>query len=98
MSEKLFESLRSGGRVSSEQVSLWSGVAGLLAGLDAIGREGANVVVKIDGGRPDGSFYTVVISGGRLEEEFFRKDSGDLAALLQEAVEFYKVRVWSNTG
>ena len=93
MSNKMVESLLSGGRVTNAQISLWSDVAGLLAAMEQIGREGATAVVKIDGGRPDGSLYSVVISGGRLGEDFFRKDSGDLPALLQEAIEFYMTRV-----
>jgi hypothetical protein len=93
---QLVESLRSRGHVSGEQLAAWRDVSGLLAALDAIGRDGANAVLKIDGGRPDGSVYTVVISGGRLGEAFFRKDGDDLAALLAEAVEFYKARAWSD--
>jgi hypothetical protein len=49
-------------------------------------------VVKIDGGRSDGSVYTVVVSGGRLGEDFFRNDGADLATLLQEAISFYRSR------
>lgn len=93
--KQVVESLRSGGHLSSEQLIVWSDAAGLLAALDAIGREGASAVVKIDGGRPNDSKYTIVVSGGRLGEAFFRKDGDDLVALLVEAVEFYRVRVWT---
>ena len=98
MGNEFTASLLSSGRMTNAQISLWSGVAASLAALDAISREGATTVVKIDGGRPDGSFYSVVVSGEKLGEEFFRKDSGDLPALLQEAIEFYVTRVRSRAG
>ncbi len=71
------------------QQATWNEAAKLLSALDSIGREGANVVVKIDGGRDDGRVYTLVISGGELGKEFFRQDSAKLNALLREGVVFY---------
>jgi len=94
---RLIESLLSDGHVNQSQLKMWSDAAGLLAALDAIGREGASAVFKFDGARVDGLVYTVVVSGGRLGETFFRKDSDDFASLLVEAVEFYKTRVWSDS-
>lgn len=49
-------------------------------------RGGANVVVKVDGGREGAAVYTVVISGRRLGVEFFRRDGADLRSLLSEAL------------
>jgi len=70
----------------------WRDSLQLLAALDAVGRDGANVLLKIDGGRSDDRPYTVVVSGGRLGEEFFRKDGAALVSLLREAVVFYAAR------
>jgi hypothetical protein len=89
----LLEKLRQNGCAPATWVEAWRGCAELLAALDAIGREGGNALVKIDGARPDGSFYTVVISGGRLGEAFFRKDGADLPALLREAISFYLAQI-----
>jgi hypothetical protein len=89
------ETLGVGDRIDAARLALWSDAAGLLATFDAIGREGAVAVVKVDGARPDGSIYSVVVSGGRLRDDFFRKDGNDLAALLSEAITFYRDRVWS---
>lgn len=78
--------------LADEQVSQWREVAPLMATLEAIGRDGASAVVKIDGGRPD-AIYTVVLSGPRLGESFFRKDGSDVQVLLREAIEFYVSKV-----
>lgn len=64
-----------------------------MADLEAIAESGASVVLKIDGGRK-GDFphlsYTVVVSGGKLTPDgFFRKDSADLRATIQEAIQYY---------
>jgi hypothetical protein len=89
----LLEHLRESGCIAATWVEVWRECAELLAALDAIGRQGGNALVKVDGARPDGAFYTVVISGGRLGEAFFRKDGADLPALLREAVSFYVAHV-----
>lgn len=94
----LVEELLQDGHVSAAQVVQWRDSSGLLAVFDAIGRDGASAIVKVDGARPDGSIYTVVVSGGKLEDAFFRKDGADLDALLQEAISFYRARVWSIRG
>ena len=91
----LLEQLKSAGRFTAAQAALWHDSAELLAVADAIGREGSSVVVKIDGARKDGSIYTVVVSGGRLGEDFFRKDGADLATVLQDAISFYQSKVWA---
>lgn len=72
-------------------MAAWSDMAKLMAALDAIGRE-CNALVKIDGGRDDAGVYTVVLSGGRLGDSFFRQDGPALRPLLQEAIEFFLVR------
>ncbi|MBA3464692.1 MAG: hypothetical protein H0T46_32465 [Deltaproteobacteria bacterium] len=73
----------------------WTRCAPLLAELDALGRLGGNALVKIDGGRSDDGgalpeTYTVVLAGGRLRDEFFRRDGADLEKLLRDAIEFFK--------
>jgi hypothetical protein len=71
------------------QLEAWNEVVELLAALDAIARSGSNALVKIDGGRPGPEVYTVVVSGGRLGETFFRKDGADLRSLLRDGVSFF---------
>lgn len=73
----------------------WMRCAPLLAELDALARVGGNALVKIDGGRGDidGALpenYTVVLAGGRLRDEFFRRDGADLEQLLRDAIAFYR--------
>ncbi|MES2935333.1 MAG: hypothetical protein V4805_17810 [Pseudomonadota bacterium] len=92
--KKLIESLRTDGRVSDEHVTRWAEAAGLMAAIDAIGRDGVNAIVKIDGARTDGQVYTIVLSGAKLGESFFRRDGSDLLSLLQDAIEFYRSTVW----
>lgn len=71
-------------------VSSWGNAVRLLAAFDAIGRDGAVALLKVDGVRENGLIYTVVLSGGRLSRGAgFHKDSADLQALLREAVAFY---------
>lgn len=93
--EQLIDALLASARISNAEVALWRESAGLLAVLDAIGRDSTNAVVKIDGARTDGSVYTVVITGSKLGDEYFRKDGADLPALLREAIDFYTSRAWS---
>jgi hypothetical protein len=92
--QSLVEALLTRGHVNEEQISRWTDAAVLMAALDAIGREGAAAVVKVDGGRL-GAAYTVVLSGSRLGESFFRKDGNDILVLLRDAIEFYWSEVWS---
>jgi hypothetical protein len=93
--DSLLEELKKGARLSATRVDEWRELSGLLAVLDAIGRDGANALLKIDGERPADTIYTVLISGGRLGQSFFRRDGGDLRALLREAILFYREHVWS---
>jgi hypothetical protein len=92
--QALVGALQASGHVTEEQVARWKEAALLMATLEAIGRDGTTAVVKVDGGRPD-AVYTVVVSGARLGESFFRKDGNDVLALLREAIEFYKSEVWA---
>ncbi len=72
------------------EVAVWGNAVRLLAAFDAIGRDGAVVVLKVDGVRENGLVYTVVVTGGRLHRDAgFHKDGADLQALLREAVGFY---------
>lgn len=71
-------------------VAVWGNAVRLLAAFDAIGRDGAVVLLKVDGQRENGLVYTVFVSGGRLPKDSgFRKDGADLQELLREAVQFY---------
>jgi len=91
----LIEELQKTGHITLEQVARWKDLSELLAVLDAIGNDGASVIMKVDGGRSDASVYTVVVSGGKLGEAFFRKDGPKLHELLYEAISFYEARVWA---
>lgn len=77
-----------GTMMNGESLLRWKDAATLMATLDVIGREGANVVVKIDGGRLHAP-YTVVLSGPKLGDSLFRKDGAEVQTLLKEAIEFY---------
>ncbi len=71
-------------------VAVWGNAVRLLAAFDAIGRDGAVALLKVDGVRENGLVYTVLVSGGRLpKNSSFRKDGADLQGLLREAVTFY---------
>lgn len=61
--------------------------------LNSIADEGATVVIKFDGGRADTRF-TVVISGGRLSDDFFHFDSSSLGAAIARGVAFYADKCW----
>ena len=96
--DSLLEEWQKRGLVTASHTSLWREAVELLGIFDAIGRAGANALIKIDGSRPDGSIYTVVISGGQLGDAFFRKDGTELPALLEEAISFYRTRMWTTQG
>lgn len=83
-----FETLQKDGRLEEDDISRWVKMSAMMAALEAIGKDGATVVLKFDGGRPE-SMYTVVVSGASLGDSFFRKDGSQVLSLLQEAVEFY---------
>lgn len=75
----------------------WQIWEGLWPALEAMADEGAIIVVKLDGGRTRDEFpkrYTVIVSGGRLGDEFYREDTSDLEGALCEAVIFYAEKVW----
>ena len=93
---EILEALANIGLDVGRAASSWNGSLRLLAALDAVGRDGANALVKIDGERSTGHPYTVVISGGRLGEHYFRKDGEELQSLLCEALSFYACHASSN--
>ncbi|MDP2272156.1 MAG: hypothetical protein Q8N23_21365 [Archangium sp.] len=72
------------------ELAVWGNAVRLLAAFDAIGRDGAVALLKVDGVRENGLVYTVLVSGGRLPKDAaFRKDGADLQGLLREALAFY---------
>jgi hypothetical protein len=84
---RLLADLRASGELAPEVLDRWLGVIERLAALDALaGRGVVTVLTKIDGGRGGVRPYTVVVSGGILGDHFFRRDSDDLEALLDEAL------------
>lgn len=93
----LVQELLSSGCITQEQIAHWSSVAALMAAFETMGRDGATVVIKIDGDRHEG-VYTIVVSGSRLGEAFFRRDGSDVLSLLRDAIEFYRAEVWSKSA
>ena len=87
--EQILDALTNAGVDVQASAKSLSEAVGLLAALDAIGRDGGSALVKVDGQRSDGQVYTVLISGGRLGEGFFRRDGADLQVLLRDALVFY---------
>lgn len=57
--------------------------------IEIIAKENASVIIKLDGKRSEDKFYSVILSGGKLGENFFRKDGSDLTSLLEELIEYY---------
>lgn len=98
MDEQLWRRMRERGLDPGHHSEAWKGCEDLLAALDSIGRTGSSVVVKIDGGRLGADVYTVVLSGGLLGEEFFRKDGSQLDELLREAITFFLSHTSTSTA
>lgn len=71
----------------------WSGVDALLPLLERMRAEGTVVLLKLDGERKHHP-YTVVASGVRLGEDFFRTDSASLEEGLAQLVAWYGARFW----
>lgn len=90
--ESLLATLEKRGLDTEHATASWFDSLPLLAALDAIGRDGACALVKIDGLRTNGKVYTVVLSGGRLGQDFWHSDGPELQALLREAISFYAAR------
>ena len=62
--------------------------------MNMIRNEGGVIILKLDGQRERDN-CTVVVSGGGLGEEFFRKDGADLDGLIAQAIDFYDRHVWA---
>lgn len=58
--------------------------------VESIAKEGCTIVIKFDGERDKKNFYTVVLSGDQLKDDYFRKDGADLPSLLREMINFYR--------
>jgi hypothetical protein len=75
----------------------WSGCDAVWTAFEEMSKEGATVVIKIDGQRTspeDNGRYTVLVSGGPLGEEFFRLDTSVLEDGLAKAILFYAEKCW----
>jgi hypothetical protein len=78
----------------------WKVWEALWPAIETMADEGSTLVVKIDGGRTtedDLKRYTVVLSGGKLSDDFFRQDGPNLEDILCTAVVFYAEKVWKAT-
>lgn len=96
--EVMLRALGEAGVDAPSAVSAWTQSASLLAALDAIGRSGGHALVKIDGERDGRQVYTVLVSGGRLGSDSFRRDGADLPTLLREALRFYLANAKAHAG
>src|SRR5258705_12458975 len=78
----------------------WPTFAGLWGAFEAMADDGSIVVIKLDGGRQADvdlpKRYTVVVSGGKLGNDFFHKDTSDLALALSQAGTLYAGGIWKN--
>jgi len=75
----------------------WSGCDAVWAVFEEMSKEGATVVIKIDGqrtGPEDNGRYTILVSGGPLGEDFFRLDTHVLEDGLAKAILFYAEKCW----
>ena len=75
----------------------WRGCDAVWDVLEEMAAEGATVVIKIDGqrnGPDDNGRYTVLVSGGPLGEDFFRRDTPVLEDGVAEAIVYYAERCW----
>jgi hypothetical protein len=89
MTEDLRENTEPEISPSAETIAAWTSLSPQLAALEEIGRNGTYVIVKVDGLRTGVNVYTVVISGGPLEEDPYRKDGPDLGKLIREGIRFF---------
>lgn len=75
----------------------WSGPGPVWPLLERMRRDGAVVVVKLDGGRgspEDNGPYTVLASGGPLDGAHIRTDAETVEAALSYVIVEYARRVW----
>lgn len=93
MEERIIDRLVRTGRLATAESGIWGDACSLLQVLDVIAKEGATIVVKLDGER-QADRYTVIVSGGQLQGNAYRGDGDDLRALLDEAVREYDAKVW----
>ncbi len=84
--------------LGQEPPASWRGCDAFLALLEQMRREGAVVVIKLDGQRTthsDMKPYTVVISGGGVGEGFTQRHGGSMEEALAGAVLDYAQEAWS---
>lgn len=75
----------------------WSGCDAVWSAFETMAKEGAVVLIKIDGERKqpgDNGRYTVLVSGGPLGDDYFRKDTHTLEEGLSEAILYYAGKCW----
>ncbi len=78
--------------------SQWAGIDTVLPILEKMKGEGAVIVIKLDGQRTpsdDNGSYTLIVSGGLLEEEFLRVDTDGLEDGLSNVIVGYAKRCWN---
>lgn len=86
--ERAFERLE-----GAHLADAWSGVDAVLPLLERMRREGAVVLLKLDGER-DVRPYTVVASRPDSEHDTFRLDTSTLDEGLAQVIAWYGVRFW----
>lgn len=60
-----------------------------------IQEEGATFLLKIDGER-ESNYFTLMISGGRLGNDYLKQETSDLEAGLTNLVSEYAALFWTN--
>ncbi len=76
----------------------WRGCDAVWEVVEAMAAEGAIVLIKIDGQRQgpgDSGRYTILVSGGPLGEDFFRRDTPVLEDGIALAIVYYAERCWN---
>ena len=60
--------------------------------INALSQDGSTVIIKVDGER-EKNLYTVLMFGGRLEEETLGGDGSHLTDMLEKVCEHYTEKV-----
>jgi len=92
---KIIQAIKASSPTST--ASGWSELGEFGEAIEIIANDGSSVLFKIDGERKNAgipTYYTIVVSGGKLHDEFFRKDGLALQELTYEAILFYNQKVW----
>jgi hypothetical protein len=91
--EAVYNKMLEDGFVDVAGAERWAALANRMAIFESIGRSGLVSLLKFDGEREESQVFTVMVSGKKLGDRFFRQDGGDLGLLLDAAIDFYAVEI-----